>query len=308
MSTVIEIVEARLDQYAGRIRTAWQKGVVSILETGRLLIEAKRELPGGFYAMVAEQLPFSPGTAWRLMAIAEHAVLSDAAHVPCLPPAWGTLYELTKLPDAVLRAKLADGTINPKLERNTVTAMLSEPEYAAVPDEEPTIEIDRRSRVVVPEGKTVADMCRVAARFQADGESPKEAARQAGLSERAFREGWTVVQLSDRNDLGERDAELARKATAEMNETRRTHRPFVRVAPIADRIWGKKARRDDTSRKLRIEEFVHATTVLADTCTRAGDINIPHLTDDQVKQALKRLKEAQAGLRTLTDRIKRSRL
>jgi hypothetical protein len=48
-------------------------------------------------------------TAQRLMKIARHPVLGKAAHVQFLPSAWGTLYELTKLPEPTLRAALADG-------------------------------------------------------------------------------------------------------------------------------------------------------------------------------------------------------
>jgi hypothetical protein len=51
-------------------------------------------------------------------------VIANAAHVSFLPPSWGTLYELTKLPNAELEAKLSDGSINPRLERRDVAALL----------------------------------------------------------------------------------------------------------------------------------------------------------------------------------------
>jgi len=46
--------------------------------------------------------------------------LSKATHVSLLPPHWGTLYELTKLPDDVFAAKLADGSIYPEMQRKDV--------------------------------------------------------------------------------------------------------------------------------------------------------------------------------------------
>lgn len=49
-------------------------------------------------AMVRLELPFGESTAEKLMKIASHPLLSKSEHVPILPPAWGTLYELTKLP------------------------------------------------------------------------------------------------------------------------------------------------------------------------------------------------------------------
>lgn len=302
-SPVINLTEARVGHYVGRIRHAWQRQVDSIIETGRLLIEAKRELPGGFQAMIEEQLPFGARAAQMLMKIAGNPVLADAQYVSHLPPSWGTLYELTQLPQDLLREWILDGTIHPQLERKEV-AMLNRPaqthELAAAPAD-PS---DTKPRVYVPGGKTVADLCREAALLQAQGATPKEAAEMVDISDRTYREGWTIVQLAERADLGERDAELARSALAEMNETRRTHKPFLRIIPLADRIWGKKAQRDDASRQRRIEEFRHAVTFLAETCARAGDINIPHLPAEDITAAVKQIGEAIASLRQLIKRIK----
>jgi Protein of unknown function (DUF3102) len=70
-------------EWTSRIAAVWQKGVEAILETGRLLIEAKAALKHGeFKSMVQLKLPFNPGTAQRLMAIARHPVISNAAHAP----------------------------------------------------------------------------------------------------------------------------------------------------------------------------------------------------------------------------------
>lgn len=46
--------------------------------------------------MVKAKLPFGPDAARKLMAVANHRLLSKREHVPVLPPSWGTLYELTK--------------------------------------------------------------------------------------------------------------------------------------------------------------------------------------------------------------------
>jgi hypothetical protein len=50
--------------------------------------------------------------------------LANTTHMSHLPPSWGTLYELTKLPEVQFKAKLSDGTINPKMERRDVAALL----------------------------------------------------------------------------------------------------------------------------------------------------------------------------------------
>jgi hypothetical protein len=111
--------------WADRISEAWQKSTTAIIETGRLLIQAKDGLERGqWLQMIQAELPFNQRTAQRLMAIAQHPVLSNTTHVSHLPSSWGTLYELTKLPESQFKAKLSDGTINPKMERRDVAALL----------------------------------------------------------------------------------------------------------------------------------------------------------------------------------------
>ncbi len=51
------------------------------------------------------------------MTISRDERLSNGAHAHVLPPHWGTLYELTRLPDDVFEAKIADGTIHPEMQR-----------------------------------------------------------------------------------------------------------------------------------------------------------------------------------------------
>ena len=107
--------------WIGRITAAWRSSTVGIIETGRLLIEARASLAHGeFEKMVGADLPFSASTARRLMTIANDHRIANRAHVHVLPPSWGTLYELTKLPDDVFEAKVADGTINPGMPRKAV--------------------------------------------------------------------------------------------------------------------------------------------------------------------------------------------
>jgi hypothetical protein len=108
------------------ISAAWQRGVESIVETGERLHQAKADpdMPhGSFEAMIQCKLPFGPRTAQRLMAIAGNTVLSNPTHVSHLPPSWGTLAELAKLPTTLLLTKIKDGSINPRMERKDVKAL-----------------------------------------------------------------------------------------------------------------------------------------------------------------------------------------
>jgi hypothetical protein len=114
---------ADVDGYVKRITATWQNAAASIIETGRILTEAKRNLPHGeFGKMIDEKLPFSRRAAQMLMAIAKNPVLSNPKFVSFLPPSWGTLYELTAYPDGELKEMIADRTINPETRRRDVDA------------------------------------------------------------------------------------------------------------------------------------------------------------------------------------------
>lgn len=113
--------------WASRICAYWRASVEAIIEVGRLLADAKKALPrGDFGTMIESSLPFTASTAQRLMAIAADPKLSNAAHVQHLPPAWGTLYELTKLTDQQFETAIADGLIRPDMERSSISQRAKE--------------------------------------------------------------------------------------------------------------------------------------------------------------------------------------
>jgi N6-adenosine-specific RNA methylase IME4 len=93
---LIEIVEAA--PFVARIKETWQRGAEAILETGRILIEAKAALEhGAFGEMIRHKLPFGPRHAQRLMQIAQHPFLAKPGNAQLLPPDYGALYELSRL-------------------------------------------------------------------------------------------------------------------------------------------------------------------------------------------------------------------
>src|SRR6516225_6239229 len=87
-------------QWADEIKAEYGQTVESYIKLGRKLIAAKDALGHGeFEIMIEADLPFESSTAQRLMSIARHPMVSNPAHVQLMPPSWGTMYELTKLPD-----------------------------------------------------------------------------------------------------------------------------------------------------------------------------------------------------------------
>jgi hypothetical protein len=125
-ATVTKLDRGAWKLWVKRISSAWQKTVASVIETGQLLIDSKNDpsMPhGSWEAMVQSHLPFTPDVAHRLMSIAEHPSLSKPVHAPVLPPAWTTLYRLSRIEPPIIEAKIKDGTINPKMERKDVAAI-----------------------------------------------------------------------------------------------------------------------------------------------------------------------------------------
>lgn len=117
-ANVVALNKAR-PAWVEHITSTFRDSIESTILVGMLLLEAKASLPHGeFEAMVEDDLPFVPRTGRMFMAIA--ADLRLRSHGSVLPPSWRTLYELTKLTDDDFEAKIADGTINPKMERKAV--------------------------------------------------------------------------------------------------------------------------------------------------------------------------------------------
>ncbi|MBF0454978.1 MAG: DUF3102 domain-containing protein [Magnetococcales bacterium] len=113
--------------YVDRIKDQHTKTFEAILETGRILLEAKKEMPkGSFLDMIHEKLPFSGRTAQRFMAIASDSRISNTTHVSHLPTSWGTLYELTQLSDSQFQEGIEKGIISSKLERSLAKQLKSQ--------------------------------------------------------------------------------------------------------------------------------------------------------------------------------------
>lgn len=118
-------VLATAEEYAGRIAPEWRRSVEGILETGALLLEAKRRLPLGEFGRlfagaeqaVAAPLPFKARSGQVLMRVASHEVLADPQYIAHLPPSWGTLGHLAGIPGPALRDLIAEGRVTADLEQ-----------------------------------------------------------------------------------------------------------------------------------------------------------------------------------------------
>lgn len=120
---VTQIEPRTVAEYAERIAACWHRSREAFIEAGRLLCAAKAALDHGeFQSMVETQLPFKLRKAEMLMAIYRDQRLVKPHVHALLPNELGTLYELTRLDDTGLQARIADGTIRPDMERQHITA------------------------------------------------------------------------------------------------------------------------------------------------------------------------------------------
>ena len=118
-----------LDAICIRIRERWQDSAQAILDVGRMLIEARERAAHGswqymFSPQNSHRLPFGDATARKLMHSARNETISNRAHVHALPASWGTIHELSKLPEPDLRRAFDEGRIHPEMERKDVKALI----------------------------------------------------------------------------------------------------------------------------------------------------------------------------------------
>jgi hypothetical protein len=106
------------------LRETYNKTVSGIIDFGRKLTAAKKRFPGEFTDIVHRYLPIGLRTAERYMKIAEHKVLSDPTHVSSLPPSYGTLDVLTRIPADQMLMMLQDGSVHCEMERKAAERLV----------------------------------------------------------------------------------------------------------------------------------------------------------------------------------------
>ena len=118
-----EVVPRRSgEEWADIIRADFARSAQGVIDAGSHLIQAREQLRhhGGWGKWLWSEFRLSPRTAQRFMSIARHPVLSDATHVSHLPGAWGTLYQLSRIPESRLRKAIESGSVTPVMERADV--------------------------------------------------------------------------------------------------------------------------------------------------------------------------------------------
>lgn len=160
-------VSASVSQLVDKIAWTWSSMVSSIVETGRLLIQLKRETDHGQWMKLCEdKLPFGDVTARKLMAIAEHPVISNRSHINDLPPRWSILAEMVRLDADTIETAIRKGVIHPGMKREDLRALRflprapgdasTVPDYADAPPPQPPVEDHAHTMRVV---HVMASLC-----------------------------------------------------------------------------------------------------------------------------------------------------
>jgi ParB family chromosome partitioning protein len=129
------------EYYAKRIGEEYRRTQESAAMIGRLLIEAKADLPHGEWGRLTGEeapdgaglLPFSARVAQMFMAIARDRRIGNPNHGSdlVLPVSWRTQYELTKLNDEEWERGLNLGVIHPEMERQDIKRLTGEIAHVA---------------------------------------------------------------------------------------------------------------------------------------------------------------------------------
>ena len=111
------IANDQVTAWAEQIRPHLTQTVESILAAGRELLAAKEALPHGQFGPLLAELDLSEQMARRFMRIAGNPILANRSHVNALPPAIGTLDELTRWEPDELAEAIDSGEVTPATTR-----------------------------------------------------------------------------------------------------------------------------------------------------------------------------------------------
>src|SRR4051812_26189829 len=131
--------------WTARINDAYQKTVEAVFEIGRLLIQARDDLPDGeFQRMVARDLPFKARWARMYMEVARSPFLSKRQYTAVLPSSVETLALLGKLSEQEFTRRMAAGEIHSGTTGKKASAMAKGQQTAMLDD--PTLRLSGLGR------------------------------------------------------------------------------------------------------------------------------------------------------------------
>lgn len=163
----------------------------------------------------------------------------------------------------------------------------------------------RGTGMTLPEGENIIDLCRRGLELEADGLASDKVAAEIGITAQAYRYSRQIVLLADDKSLSPRDAEAAKAALELLISTGQWGKAWELVEDLAARMWGdgRKEGLLNIAGK-RLEQFDRTLGIVMQACVTTDEIELPYLSADRVKQALRQIGAARGALSRFADRIK----
>lgn len=163
--------------------------------------------------------------------------------------------------------------------------------------------IDRR-RIIMPDGAILSQLCTSGLEIEAKGVSPRDVAKQLGISNDAYIAGRDVVQLAFNTALGASDKARAVAALEKMDETRRPSMARAEVKDLLDKMWGTIKAPHNAKRKARvIEDYMHAVIAFTEGAERVREMKVPLLGIDDRTRARADLKRSKSAIESALKRL-----
>ena len=124
MSVEISHAKKNVENYLLSITSAWNKAAMSIIEVGRQLNEAHKNLTKIEFRRLRRELEdlriMSKSTITKLKKIANNVVLTREENQKYLPPSYETLYLLSRIDENDLSEAFENQLISTETQRNNV--------------------------------------------------------------------------------------------------------------------------------------------------------------------------------------------
>lgn len=160
------------------------------------------------------------------------------------------------------------------------------------------------SRVNVPEGLTLEQLCRQGLELEAKGSFSESVAAKLGIARATYSKMRDIVTLADRSELRPADRTIAQRALAEMNKTRRVVKAWEIIEPLTARLWGHRRGPRTNLEAMRLSQFDRALGAILQACSMAAEVEVPYLKTERAKEVFQELSEAEKSVRDFKNRIK----
>ena len=159
--------------------------------------------------------------------------------------------------------------------------------------------------IFIPEGEDIVGLCHRGLALEKTGMTSEEAAAKINLARQTYGVCRQIVLLAENADLSANDKATAQEALRLVVETGKWATAWEMAEPLANRVWGEGNKYDLLSiAAKRLDRFELSFGIVMQACMTTDEINLPYLTADQAKDAVKQIGKARAALLRFAERIK----